>query len=67
MNKKYLYLIAGVLALMTFVGFLGESEPMTLFGFSVNIWIYRVAWLVLTISCFRSYFRLRKAESEAEG
>jgi hypothetical protein len=65
MNKKRIFLIAGILALITFIGYLGETEPQRLFGYSVSIWVYRIAWLFLTISCFLNYSRLKKSEKDS--
>jgi len=60
MNKNNLHLAAAILSLLVFIGFLGETDPKTLFGFSINIWVYRVAWLVITASFFMRYFKARK-------
>lgn len=65
MNKKYVSLITGILALMVFIGFMGETGPKTLFGFSVSIWLYRIAWLFLTITFFSRYYKLKKLEEES--
>jgi len=65
MNKKNVFLIGGILAALVFTGFLAESEPQTFFGFSVNIWVYRIAWLIVTTSMFANYFKMKKSEKES--
>jgi len=62
MNKKNFYLIVGILTALVFIGFLSETEPRTLLGFSVNIWFFRIGYLILTIFFFKHYFKLKKAE-----
>ena len=62
MNRKNLFLIAGILTFLVFVGYLSEPGPHKLFGFSINIWIVRLAWLLIAISNFVNYFRLKSKE-----
>lgn len=64
MKKSTVYLICSVLAAFVFVGFLGETEPQELLGFSISIWVYRAAWLVIGLSAFGNYRRLRRAEAQ---
>ncbi len=59
MNRKNLFLIAGILTLIIFVGYLSEPGPHELFGFSINIWIVRLAWLLIAILNFANYFKLK--------
>lgn len=65
MNKKNLFLVAGVLASIVFINHLFDSEPKTMFGFSVNVWIIRFAWLAITVSSFGNYFKIKKLEKES--
>ena len=62
MKSKNLYLFGGILALLVFAGFMGESGPKSMFGMSVNIWVFRIAWLLITISFFRNYYKMKKLE-----
>ncbi len=64
MNNKILFLIAGIITSLVFIGYLGESEPHKLFGYSINIWIVRLAWLIITISNFANYFKLKKIKKK---
>lgn len=59
MNKKNLFLIAGILSFLVFVGYLSEPGPHNLFGFKINIWIVRIAWLFIAISNFANYFKFK--------
>ncbi len=60
MKKGNLLLIAGILASLVFIGYLGESEPHTMFGYSINIWIVRLAWFVIAASNILGYMKMRK-------
>lgn len=62
MSRKNMHLIVGILAALVFLGYLSESGPHQLFGYSINIWIVRFAWLVITISSFANYYKLNKGE-----
>jgi len=62
MKKKNLNLILGILATLLFIGYLGESEPHSIFGLSINIWIVRIIWLVVAIVNISSYLKLKKTE-----
>ena len=62
MNKKNLYLFAGIITLLVFVGYLSEPGPHNLFGFTINIWIVRIAWLLISISNFANYFKTKSTE-----
>jgi hypothetical protein len=65
MNRKNLFLIGGILALILFIGYLSESGPVDLLGFSINIWIIRVAWLFIAITNFNNYQKIRRAEKSS--
>ncbi|MCF6347672.1 MAG: hypothetical protein L3J20_05145 [Flavobacteriaceae bacterium] len=64
MNNKILFLIAGIITSLVFIGYLAESEPHKMFGYSINIWIVRLAWLIIAISNFANYFKLKKTEKK---
>ncbi len=55
MNNKNLYLFGGILSALVFIGYLSESEPHEMFGFAINIWFIRLAWLIIAISNFANY------------
>ena len=58
-NKKTLCLISGILTGIVFISSIFDSEPGSLFG---SIWLFRLGWLVMTVSSFTSYFNIRKSE-----
>ena len=62
MNKKNLFLISGILTGIVFVSSLMDSEPGSLFG---SVWLFRLIWLVMTVSSFASYYNIIKSEKEA--
>ncbi|MFK8165543.1 MAG: hypothetical protein AB8H12_24055 [Lewinella sp.] len=66
MKKRNLFLIAGVLALISFIGYMGETEPQDMFGFELNIWFHRIAWLIITIGFLGNYFKMRKLEKSSD-
>ena len=65
MNRKYIFLIAGIICLVVFIGYLTEPGPHILLGYEINIWIVRLAWFLIAASNFMNYFRMNKAEQEA--
>ena len=64
MNNKNLYLFAGILTFLVFIGYLSEPYPHKIFGYSINIWIVRLAWLLMTISNFSIYIKMKKSENK---
>lgn len=62
MKNKYILLIVGIVTLLNFTGFMTETDAPDLFGYEVNIWVYRIAWLFMTIYFFTRYYKVRKAE-----
>ncbi|CAL2092837.1 hypothetical protein [Tenacibaculum sp. 190524A05c] len=62
MNTKNLNLFLGIAAALVFLGYLGETEPHTLFGISINIWIVRVVWLIVAVVNVSNYLKLKKGE-----
>ena len=65
MNKKNLFLIAGIVASIVFIGNLTETEPKIFFGYSVNRWIIRIGWLLFAFSNFANYLKIKKSEKES--
>lgn len=61
MKKKNLYLIAGILTGTVFISSILDAEPGSLFG---SVWLFRLGWLVMTISSFWSYFSIKKSEKK---
>ena len=62
MTKKNLYLIAGILTGIVFVSSIFDSEPGSLFG---SIWLFRLGWLIMTVSSFMSYYRIKQSGKES--
>ncbi len=61
MNNKNFCLILGILGTLLFIGYLDESEH-SMFGYSINIWVVRIAWLIIAVTNFINYFKMKKAE-----
>ena len=61
-NKKTLFLISGILTGIAFISSIFDSEPGSLFG---SIWLFRLGWLVMTVSSFTSYYNIIKSEKES--
>ena len=61
-NKKTLFLISGILTGIVFISSIFDSEPGSLFG---SIWLFRLGWLVITVSSFTSYYNIIKSEKES--
>jgi len=60
MNKKNLFLIAGILSILVFLGYLAEPGPIELLGAKINIWVIRVAWFLIAASNLVSYNKLKQ-------
>lgn len=65
MNKKTLYLITGILGLVVFIGYLGEPGPKKLLGLSLNIWVFRLGWLLVCVVNLRNYWKIRQSEQQS--
>jgi uncharacterized membrane protein len=61
--KKNLCLIAGILTGIVFLSSLLDSEPSSLFG---SIWLFRLGWLIMTISSFMTYRNIKKSERKSK-
>lgn len=63
--RKNLYLVLTILSAMNVVyTFLSDADAGDFFGFQVDIWVYRLLWLLFTALFFKTYFNLRKASTE---
>ena len=62
MKRRHLFLVAGILAFTSFIGYLGETKDQELFGFSLNIWVHRIAWLIAGFGFLGYYINLWKQE-----
>lgn len=61
--KKNLCLISGILTGIVFISSLLDSEPGSLFG---SIWLFRLGFLIMTISSFMTYRNVKKSEKESK-
>ena len=61
-NKKTLFLISGILTGIVFTSSILDSEPDSLFG---SIWLFRLGWLIMTVSSFLSYYNIKKSEKKS--
>ena len=60
MNKT-LNLIIGIIAVANVIySFWGNQESASIFGFSINIWLYRAIWVFIAAVSLNSYYRARK-------
>lgn len=59
MNKEKLFLIAGILTGIVFFNSLLDAESGSLFG---SIWLFRFGWLIMSISSFISYHKIKKTK-----
>jgi hypothetical protein len=59
---KYLSLALGILAIANVIySFIGEAAATAgIFGFEVNIWVYRLFWGILAIGCIFDYLKKSK-------
>ena len=60
--RKVLVLILGLLAVLTVIySFWENAATDYIFGFEVNIWIYRLFWSLLAIGILSGYFKRKKS------
>lgn len=64
MNGKNIHLTLAILASLVFIGYLSESEHY-MFGYSINMWIVRIIWLIIAVNSFIQYFKIKKKEKNA--
>ena len=62
-NKKTLFLISGSLTGIVFISSLFDSDSDSLFG---SVWLFRLGWLIMTVTSFASYFMIKKSEKESK-
>lgn len=63
MNKKHLFLISGILTGIVFISSLLDAESGSLFG---SVWLFRLGWLIMSVSSLWNYLKLKKSENKAE-
>jgi len=61
-NKKTLFLISGIITGIVFISSILDAQPGSIFG---SIWLFRLGWLIMTISSFMSYYNIKKSEKES--
>ena len=65
MHKKTWSLIAGIASFIVFIGYLSEPGPHIMFGVAINMWIVRLAWLLIAVANFSNYMKIKKSEKES--
>lgn len=54
--KKIFFIVGIVIALSNVIySFFGMNDTAKLFGFDINIWMYRLIWLFLAVLMFKAY------------
>lgn len=54
--------MSGILTGIVFISTILDAQPGSLFG---SIWLFRLGWLILTISSFINYYNIKKTEKES--
>ena len=63
--SRILFLVVGLVSATNVIeSFIGDLERVTIIGFEVNIWIYRIFWSIISIWIFYDYFKIRKIEKK---
>jgi hypothetical protein len=61
--RKIITLVVGISAGVNVIeSFFGNLESERMFGFEINIWIYRVIWSLVAILIFYDHFNKVKSE-----
>ena len=55
MNKTVTLIIGIIAAINVIYSFFGNSNSEQIFGFEMNIWIYRLIWSILAIIILYDY------------
>lgn len=58
MNKN-ITLFAAIITTLVFIGYLTEPGPYPMFGYSINIWFVRLAWLIIAFVNIANYIKLK--------
>lgn len=59
--SKIVTLIVVIIAVANVIySFFGNSDTEQIFGFEMNIWIYRIIWIVIGIGVSYDYFKKNK-------
>jgi len=54
--RKIIFIVGIVIALSNVIySFFGMNETAKLFGFDIDIWMYRLIWLFLAVIMFKAY------------
>jgi|GEM_PF-873959 hypothetical protein len=62
-NWDLVFVIIGLLNIA--LSFRGDNSIEVIFGFEINIWLYRAIWAFIGVGSFISYVKKRKLELEA--
>lgn len=63
--KKYWNLVFGVLGIIIISNtFLKDLSVKEVFGFEINIWVYRAIWILITISSLYDFFVKQKVSNQ---
>ena len=60
MNKTVTLIVGLIAVAYVIYSFFGNSESQQIFGFEMNIWIYRLIWSLLALGIFYSYSKKMK-------
>lgn len=57
MNKIIILIVAIVAIANVIYSFFGNQESISVFGFEINLWIYRLFWGVIAVLLLYDYFK----------
>lgn len=63
MNKTINLIIGIIAAANVIYSFWSIQESAAIFGFSINIWVYRLIWALIAAFSLYSYYKARKMKS----
>lgn len=58
-SKKTLFLMSGTLTGIVFVSSMLDANSGSFFG---SVWLFRLGWLLMSISSLISYYNIKKSE-----
>ena len=60
MSKYLSLMLAVIITLNVIYSFVVNAKTEAVFGFEINVWVYRIVWSILAILLYRLFFKTIK-------
>ncbi len=62
--RKYInYIFAIIATAIVVYTFVGEDRQFDIFGIEMNVWIYRMIWVLIAVSSFYRAYNMKNEEA----